>query len=116
MLSLKALLRGARGLPTIIFDEIDTGVSGHIAERMAQTMLEMGREGRQVISITHLPQIAAVGQHHYRVYKTESDAATESHIMELTADERITEIAHMLSGAQLTQAAIDNAKALLKAK
>lgn len=116
MLSLKALLSGARGLPTIIFDEIDTGVSGHIAERMAQMMLEMGREGRQVISITHLPQIAAVGQHHYRVYKTESNAATESHIMELTADERITEIAHMLSGAQLTQAAIDNAKALLKAK
>lgn len=114
MLSLKAIMSGAKDLPTIIFDEIDTGVGGQIAERMALMMLEMGREGRQVISITHLPQIAAVGQHHYRVYKTESEHSTESHIIELNADERVNEIAHMLSGAQLTQAAIDNAKELLK--
>ena len=114
MLSLKTLMSGATNLPTIIFDEIDTGVSGHIAERMAQMMLDMGKNGRQVISITHLPQIAALGQHHYRVFKTDGADGTTSHIEQLAADDRITEIAHMLSGAELTQAAIDNARELLK--
>lgn len=114
MLSLKTLISGATNLPTIIFDEIDTGVSGHIAERMAQMMLDMGKNGRQVISITHLPQIAALGQHHYRVFKTDDTFGTTSHIEQLSPADRITEIAHMLSGAELTQAAIDNARELLK--
>lgn len=114
MLSLKTLMSGATNLPTIIFDEIDTGVSGHIAERMAQMMLDMGKNGRQVISITHLPQIAALGQHHYRVFKTDDASGTTSHIEQLSPADRITEIAHMLSGAELTQAAIDNARELLK--
>ncbi|MBQ0019922.1 MAG: DNA repair protein RecN [Bacteroidales bacterium] len=114
MLSLKALISSATSLPTIIFDEIDTGVSGQIAERMALIMKEMGeKHGRQVISITHLPQIAAMGQHHYRVYKEDNDDTTNSHIVRLTTEERIEEIAHMLSGATLTEAAINNAKELL---
>lgn len=114
MLALKALLSGAKGLPTIIFDEIDTGVSGSIAERMAQIMRDMGKRGQQVISITHLPQIAAHGLHHYRVYKTETELNTTSHIEELSAEERVTEIAHMLSGAEMTKAAINNARELLR--
>lgn len=114
MLSLKAMISGAVKLPTIIFDEIDTGVSGKIAEQMAQIMQEMGRHERQVISITHLPQIAALGEHHYRVYKEDDDQATTSHIVQLSDEERITEIAHLLSGAELTDAAIQNAKSLLK--
>lgn len=114
MLSLKAMISGAVKLPTIIFDEIDTGVSGKIAEQMAQIMYEMGRHERQVISITHLPQIAALGEHHYRVYKEDDEQATTSHIVQLSNEERITEIAHLLSGAELTDAAIQNAKSLLK--
>lgn len=114
MLSLKAMISGAVKLPTIIFDEIDTGVSGKIAEQMAQIMQEMGRHERQVISITHLPQIAALGEHHYRVYKEDDEQTTTSHIVQLTDEERITEIAHLLSGAELTDAAIQNAKSLLK--
>lgn len=114
MLSLKALISGAISLPTIIFDEIDTGVSGQIAERMALIMKEMGEEhGRQVISITHLPQIAALGANHYRVYKEDSKEATNSHIVKLNEEERVEEIAHMLSGADLTDAALNNARALL---
>ncbi|MBQ0023148.1 MAG: DNA repair protein RecN [Prevotellaceae bacterium] len=113
MLSLKALVAGAVKLPTIIFDEIDTGVSGSIAEKMAKIMQEMGEQNRQVISITHLPQIAAMGSHHYKVYKEDNDEATVSHIVELSYDERITELAHMLSGETLTQAALDNAKELM---
>ncbi len=114
MLSLKALISGATTLPTIIFDEIDTGVSGQIAECMAQMMKEMGeQQGRQVISITHLPQIAAMGSVHYRVYKEDSDEATNSHIVQLNDEERVTEIAHMLSGANISQAALDNARALI---
>jgi DNA repair protein RecN (Recombination protein N) len=114
MLSLKAMISGAVKLPTIIFDEIDTGVSGKIAEKMAQIMQEMGRTERQVISITHLPQIAALGSHHYRVSKEETKNGTVSQMTELTSEERITEIAQMLSGSDVTQAAIDNAKQLLK--
>ena len=114
MLALKALISGVEKLPTIIFDEIDTGVSGHIAERMAAMMKEMGTDNhRQVISITHLPQIAAMGCQHYRVYKTEEDESTTSHIVQLTPEERIEELARMLSGTTLTQAAIDNARAML---
>ena len=114
MLSLKAMISGAVKLPTIIFDEIDTGVSGKIAEKMAQIMQEMGRTERQVISITHLPQIAALGSHHYRVSKEETKDGTVSHMVELNNEERITEIAQMLSGSNITKEAIANAKQLLK--
>ena len=113
MLSLKAMIAGAVKLPTIIFDEIDTGVSGSIAEKMALIMQEMGQADRQVISITHLPQIAARGTHHYKVYKEDTETGTNSHIRPLTHEERINEIANMLSGATLTEAALNNAKALL---
>ncbi|MBQ8361099.1 MAG: DNA repair protein RecN [Bacteroidaceae bacterium] len=114
MLSLKALIAGAVKLPTIIFDEIDTGVSGKIAERMALIMQEMGNRERQVISITHLPQIAARGNAHYRVYKEDTETGTTSHLTRLNDEERITEIAHMLSGENLTEAAMENARELLK--
>ena len=113
MLSIKAMIAGAVKLPTIVFDEIDTGVSGEIADRMADMMQEMGEQNRQVISITHLPQIAARGCAHYKVYKKDSDTETNSHIRRLTDEERVEEIAHMLSGATLTEAALSNAKALL---
>lgn len=113
MLSIKAMIAGAVKLPTIVFDEIDTGVSGEIADRMADMMQEMGDHNRQVISITHLPQIAARGCAHYKVYKKDNDTETNSHIRRLTDTERIEEIAHMLSGATLTEAALSNAKSLL---
>lgn len=113
MLSLKAMIAGAVKLPTIIFDEIDTGVSGSIAEKMALIMHEMGQADRQVISITHLPQIAARGAVHYKVYKEDTETGTNSHILQLNNEERINEIANMLSGATLTEAALNNAKALL---
>ena len=114
MLSLKAMISGAVKLPTIIFDEIDTGVSGKIAEKMAEIMQEMGAHERQVISITHLPQIAALGTTHYRVSKEETKQGTTSHMTELSPDERITEIAQMLSGSDVSEAAIQNAKQLLR--
>ena len=114
MLSLKAMISGAVKLPTIIFDEIDTGVSGKIAEQMAQIMQEMGRNDRQVISITHLPQIAALGAVHYKVEKEETAQGTTSRMRQLTSDERITEIAQMLSGSDISDAAIQNAKQLLR--
>ena len=114
MLSLKAMISGAVKLPTIIFDEIDTGVSGKIAEKMAEIMAEMGNQKRQVISITHLPQIAAMGSHHYKVLKEETEQGTISHMKELTQEQRVGEIAQMLSGSDITQAALDNAKELLK--
>lgn len=114
MLSLKAMISGAVKLPTIIFDEIDTGVSGKIAEKMADIMKEMGQTERQVISITHLPQIASKGSHHYRVSKEETAQGTISQMQELSQDERINEIAQMLSGSNVTDAAIQNAKELLK--
>ncbi|MBQ8096348.1 MAG: DNA repair protein RecN [Prevotella sp.] len=114
MLALKALVSGAVKLPTIIFDEIDTGVSGRVAEQMAQIMAEMGAQDRQVISITHLPQIAALGATHYKVYKEETPQGTTSHMTMLSADERVREIAQMLSGSSITDAAIENAKQLLR--
>lgn len=113
MLSLKALLSNVTSLPTIIFDEIDTGVSGHIAESMAHIMRQMGEQGRQVISITHLPQIAAMGSHHYKVSKEVYGNETRSHITNLTPEERIAEIANMLSGSNVTTEAINNARVLL---
>ena len=116
MLSLKAMISGAVKLPTIIFDEIDTGVSGKIAEKMAQIMKEMGDCERQVISITHLPQIAALGSTHYKVFKEDTADGTVSRMQLLTDDERINEIAQMLSGSNITEAAISNAKALLGIK
>ena len=116
MLSLKAMISGAVKLPTIIFDEIDTGVSGKMAEKMAEMMKDMGSHGRQVVSITHLPQIAALGTHHYKVEKKETPQGTSSSMKALTADERILEIAQMLSGSDVSDAAIQNAKELLKMK
>ena len=114
MLSLKAMVSGAVKLPTIIFDEIDTGVSGRVAEQMAHIMREMGDAHRQVISITHLPQIAAVGTTHYKVSKEDRDDTTVSHMRLLSPEERVAEIAQMLSGNDITPAAIENAKSLLR--
>lgn len=114
MLSLKAMISGTVKLPTIIFDEIDTGVSGRVAEMMAKIMQDMGQTDRQVISITHLPQIAALGRHHYKVFKEETKEGTKSRMSLLSDEERIQEIAQMLSGSDVTTAAINNAKELLK--
>ena len=114
MLSLKAMISGTVKLPTIIFDEIDTGVSGRVAEMMAKIMQEMGQTDRQVISITHLPQIAALGTHHYKVFKEETKEGTKSRMHLLNDDDRIQEIAQMLSGSDVTAAAVSNAKELLK--
>ena len=116
MLSLKAMISGAVKLPTIIFDEIDTGVSGKMAEKMAEMMQEMGDHGRQVISITHLPQIAALGSYHYKVEKQETAQGTVSSMKQLNDTERVHEIAQMLSGSDVSDAAIANAKQLLKVK
>ena len=110
------MISGAVKLPTIIFDEIDTGVSGKIAEKMAQIMKEIGEHERQVISITHLPQIAALGSTHYKVYKEDTAKGTVSHMLQLNDNERINEIAQMLSGSDITEAAVSNAKALLRIK
>ena len=114
MLSLKAMISGAVKLPTIIFDEIDTGVSGKTAEKMAQIMQEMGQHERQVISITHLPQIAALGSAHYKVEKEETAKGTISRMRALSPEERVSEIAQMLSGSNVSEAAVSNAKQLLK--
>ena len=113
MLSLKSIIAAAKALPTLIFDEIDTGVSGTIAARMADIMADIASHGRQVISITHLPQIAAKGAVHYKVYKEDTTDATVSHIRPLTTDERISELAQMMSAGILTEAAINNARDLL---
>ena len=113
MLSLKAIISQSRNLPTIVFDEIATGVSGTMAEKMAEVMNRMAKNC-QVLCITHLPQIAAIGVYHYRVFKKENEHGTSSHIDLLSTEERIQEIANMLSGAQMTEAAINNAKSLLK--
>ena len=113
MLSLKAMISGVAKLPTIIFDEIDTGVSGKIAEKMAEIMAEMGNEGRQVISITHLPQIAAYAANHYKVYKEDNDLFSETKMIHLDSDQRIREVAAMLSGSTITEEALNNARALL---
>ncbi|KGI59590.1 DNA repair protein RecN [Prevotella sp. DNF00663] len=116
MFSLKAMISGAIKLPTIIFDEVDTGISGRVAEQMAKIMNEMGMNGRQVISITHLPQIAALGTHHYKVSKNDTEEETESRMILLSDEERVQEIAQMLSGSSVTKEAISNARALLDHK
>ena len=113
MLSLKSIIATAKALPTLIFDEIDTGVSGTIAARMADIMADIAHHGRQVISITHLPQIAAKGAIHYKVYKEDTADATVSHIRPLSAEERINELAQMMSAGTLTEAAINNAREML---
>jgi len=110
---LKAMISDTVKLPTIIFDEIDTGVSGAIAEKMARIMQRMGESNRQVISITHLPQIAALGSSHYKVYKEETEGGTTTRIVHPDYEQRVKEIAQMLSGSQMTDAAINNAKELL---
>ena len=112
MLSIKALIADKSDLPTIIFDEIDTGVSGEIAHRMGEIMQTMSR-GMQVITITHLPQIAAKSAAQYRVYKDDSGLQTQTHIEKLNAEQRVTEIAQMLSGKNLSEISILNAKELL---
>ena len=115
MLALKAITSRKENLPTIIFDEIDTGVSGKVASSMANLMKEMTKDNQhQVITITHLPQIASCGTTHYWVFKEDTEEQTFSHIRELTQEERVTEIAHMLSGNEVSEAAILNAKQLLK--
>ena len=116
MLSVKAMIAGAVKLPTIVFDEIDTGVSGEIADRMADIMQEMANNDRQVISITHLPQIASRGRAHYKVYKKDKETETNSPSRRLTDEERVEQIAHMLSGATLTEAALNSARELLKTR
>ncbi len=113
MLSLKSLITKSVSMPTIIFDEIDSGVSGDIADRVGGIISDMSKN-MQVINITHLPQIASKGGHHYLVYKLEEKAATQTHIRLLNFEERILEIAKMLSGQELTSAAVENAKVLLK--
>ena len=114
LLSLKAMISGAVKLPTIIFDEIDTGVSGKMAEKMAEIMKEMGEANRQVISITHLPQIASKGSCHYKVEKHDTESGTTSLMRRLNDEERVQEIAQMLSGENITEAALTNARELLK--
>ncbi len=113
MLSIKSVISGSLGLPTIIFDEIDTGVSGEIAHRIASIMKKMS-EDRQVLSITHLPQVAASGDQHYYVYKEDIDESTEAKVKALSTEDRLVEIAKMLSGKKTTPAAMENAKELLK--
>ncbi len=113
MLALKSLIADTVQQPTLIFDEIDTGISGILAERMGQLMQKMGSNNHQVISITHLPQVAALGSSHYKVYKVESEDGTKTNIIELKGEERVREIAQMMSGEKLTSAALDNARLLL---
>ncbi|MBQ5937502.1 MAG: DNA repair protein RecN [Bacteroidaceae bacterium] len=117
MLALKALTSKQMNLPTIIFDEIDTGVSGKVASSMAQIMAQMSSGGnQQVLAITHLPQIAAKGDAHYFVYKEDEGTRTLTHIKQLDQEGRITELAHMLSGNMVTEAARENARQLLQGK
>lgn len=115
MLALKSILSKKENLPTIILDEIDTGVSGEVADRMGELMKSMG-EYMQVVSITHLPQIAAKCSTHYKVYKEDDADSTVSHIVQLSLEQRVEEIAHMLSGANLTEAALENARVLMGVK
>lgn len=113
MLSLKAMISGMVKLPTIIFDEIDTGISGKIAQQMAIIMKRMGEQERQVISITHLPQIAAAGTTHYKVFKEDNQDSTISRMKLLNEEERVMEIAQMMSGTDISEAAKNNARELI---
>ena len=116
MLALKSIIAEYVAMPTLIFDEIDTGVSGVLAERMGKLMQQMGGLKRQVISITHLPQVAALGGEHYKVYKEEGEGGTRTKIVCLSAQERVKEIAQMISGEQMTDSALDAARNLLMQK
>ena len=113
MLALKSIIAEYTAMPTLIFDEIDTGISGILAERMGRLMQQMGSMERQVISITHLPQVAALGSRHYKVCKEEGEGGTRTYIRQLDTEERVREIAQMMSGEQLTEAAIDTARNLI---
>jgi DNA repair protein RecN (Recombination protein N) len=113
MLALKSIIAEFTDMPTLIFDEIDTGISGILAERMGRLMQQMGSMNRQVISITHLPQVAALGGDHYKVCKSEGDGGTRTGIVQLSAEERVREIAQMMSGEELTDSALDAARTLL---
>ena len=113
MLSLKSILAGHINLPTIIFDEVDTGVSGEIADKMGDMMHDVS-ESMQVVVTTHLPQVAAKGDAHFKVYKTDADTRTVTHVRQLTVDDRIRELAAMISGSEVSEAALSAARALLK--
>lgn len=113
MLALKSIIAEYIAMPTLIFDEIDTGVSGVLAERMGKLMQQMGGLNRQVISITHLPQVAALGGAHYKVYKEEGEGGTRTKIVSLSTEERVKEIAQMMSGEQMTESALDAARNLI---
>lgn len=113
MLAIKEILAKHQQLPTILFDEIDTGVSGEIAEKMGTILANMGKQ-RQVISITHLPQLAAKGEHHYFVYKDDANERSTTQLKKLSQEERVAELAKMLSGAIMTEAAMNNARELLQ--
>ena len=112
MLAVKSILSKYSNLPAIIFDEIDTGVSGEVSNRIAELMLAMSIN-MQVITITHLPQVAAKGHHHYKVYKKEQNGGISSNIKRLNEDERLVELAEMLGGSKITESAIAHAKQLL---
>ena len=112
MLAVKAILSQYKTLPSIIFDEIDTGVSGEVAHKIAEIMHHMGQY-MQVITITHLPQVAAKGAHHFKVFKETKDSSTFTQLKKLTPQDRIAEVAQMLSGEALTEAALQHAKELL---
>jgi DNA repair protein RecN (Recombination protein N) len=112
MLCIKSLMSDSAGLPTIIFDEIDTGVSGEIAERVGNIILKMS-DKMQIINITHLPQVASKGKYHYLVYKAEEGRSASTRMKLLDSGERVVEIAKMLSGEEVTPAALENAKVLL---
>ena len=114
MLSLKSLLTKNNNLPTIIFDEIDSGVSGEVADKVGQILAGMGKY-MQVVNITHLPQVASRGTKHYYVYKDDSGDSTITRVKLLTHEERVNEVAKLLSGSEITETAIRNAKELLKA-
>jgi DNA repair protein RecN (Recombination protein N) len=113
MLCIKSLVSDRNGMPTLIFDEIDTGVSGEIADKVGGIMDKLSR-GRQVMAITHLPQVASRGRDHFVVYKEDGANASYTRIRKLLPDERITEIAGMLSGEKVTEAALSNARELLR--
>ena len=113
MLCIKSLIATKMQLPTIIFDEIDTGVSGEIANKIGVMMKDIS-SSIQVVTITHLPQVAALGDRHYKVYKQDTEKETVTRMKELDAESRILEIAGMLSGSQVDSAAIENAKSLMK--
>ena len=116
MLALKSIIAEFMAMPTLIFDEIDTGVSGVLAERMGKLMQQMGGLNRQVISITHLPQVAALGSEHYKVYKEEGEGGTRTKIARLATEERVKEIAQMMSGEQMTDSAMEAARNLIMQK